>query len=74
VQGGRDYLVTTEDDLPIWREAIGDDPQTEIVVVEDLNHRFQAGEGPSRPQEWERPDNPVDERVVDRVADFLLRV
>ncbi len=72
VQGGRDYLVTTEDDLPIWREAIGDEPQTEIVVFGDLNHRFQPGERPSRPQEWRKPENPVDERVVDRVAEFLL--
>jgi pimeloyl-ACP methyl ester carboxylesterase len=71
VQGGRDYLVTVEDDLPIWREAIGDDPRTEIVVFEDLNHRFQSGEGPSRPQEWTQPENPVDERVVGRVAEFL---
>jgi pimeloyl-ACP methyl ester carboxylesterase len=71
VQGGRDYLVTTEDDLPLWREAIGDDPQTEIVVFEDLNHRFQPGEGPSSPQEWTTPENPVAERVVDRVGRFL---
>jgi pimeloyl-ACP methyl ester carboxylesterase len=72
VQGGRDHLVTTEDDLPIWRDAIGDEPTTEIVVFEDLNHRFQPGDGPSRPQEWKAPENPVDERVIDRVADFLL--
>lgn len=71
VQGGRDYLVTVEDDLPIWREAIGERPQTEIVVFEDLNHRFQSGEGPSRPEEWSQQENPVDERVVDRIAEFL---
>lgn len=71
VQGGRDYLVTTDEDLPLWRAAIGDDPQTEIVVFEELNHRFQPGSGPSRPQEWTTPENPVAERVVDRVATFL---
>ncbi|WP_436902457.1 alpha/beta hydrolase [Halovenus halobia] len=71
VQGGRDYLVTTEDDLPLWREAIGGDPQTEIVVFEDLNHRFQPGSGPSRPREWTTPENPVAKRVVDQIAAFL---
>lgn len=71
IQGGRDYLVTTEDDLPVWREAIGDEPQTEIVIFEELNHRFQPGEEPSRPQEWEKPENPVDKRVIDRIVEFL---
>lgn len=71
VQGGRDYLVTVSDDLPIWREAISDDSQTEIVVFEDLNHRFQPGEKPARPQEWSQSGNPVDKRVIDRIAAFL---
>lgn len=71
VQGGRDYLVTTDEDLPLWREAIGDDPQTKIAVFGALNHRFQPGSGPSRPQEWSRPENPVAERVVDHIAAFL---
>ncbi len=71
VQGGRDYLVTTEDDLPLWREAIGGGAQTEIVVFEDLNHRFQPGQGPSSPQEWTAPENPVARQVVDRIATFL---
>ena len=73
-QGGRDYLVTTENDLPLWREAIGDDQQAKIVVFEDLNHRFQPGEGPASPQEWTQPNNPVDKRVIDRLAEFVLAI
>lgn len=72
VQGGRDYLVTVEDDLPIWEAAFGDDPASEIEVFDDLNHRFQPGEEPATPDEWLEPEHPVDERVIDRIAEFLM--
>lgn len=63
VQGGRDYLVTIEDDLPIWEAEIGDEPNVDIEICEELNHRFQPGD---------EPENPVDGDVVDRVAAFVL--
>ncbi|WP_247730505.1 alpha/beta hydrolase [Halovivax limisalsi] len=71
VQGGRDYLVTVEDDLAVWEDAIGDEPNVRIEVFDDLNHRFQPGTGQSSPAEWTAPENPVDERVVEAVADFV---
>ncbi|WP_161607169.1 alpha/beta hydrolase [Halovivax asiaticus] len=71
VQGGRDYLVTVEDDLPVWEDAIGDKSDVRIEVFDDLNHRFQSGDEPARPNEWVEPENPVDERVVDTVAGFV---
>jgi pimeloyl-ACP methyl ester carboxylesterase len=71
IQGGRDYLVTVEDDLPIWKNALGNGPNVSIEVFEDLNHRFQPGDGPADPSEWTEPENPVDERVIDRIAEYL---
>ena len=72
IQGGRDYLVTTDDDLPIWEAALDDVSEAEIVVFDDLNHRFQAGTDPATPQEWFEPEHPVDERVVETIAGFVL--
>lgn len=72
VQGGRDYLVTVEDDLPIWEEATEALPGAEIEVFDDLNHRFQAGSEPASPEEWFEPEHPVDQRVIDTVAGFIL--
>lgn len=71
VQGGRDYLVTVTDDLPRWEAAIGDDPDTTIEVLDDLNHRFQPGDRPADPNEWVQAENPVDERVITQVAEFV---
>lgn len=71
VQGGRDYLVTVEDDLPLWEQAIGGEPTVDIEVFEELNHRFQPGEQPASPEEWTEAENPVDESVVELIAEFL---
>lgn len=71
IQGGRDYLVTVEDDLPIWKNALGDKPNVSVEVFADLNHRFQSGDEPADPDEWTEPENPVDKRVIDRIAESL---
>ena len=68
-QGGRDYQVTVEGDLELWREELPND-RTTSQVFEALNHLFIAGEGPARPQEYFEPGN-VDRAVVTALAGFL---
>lgn len=70
VQGERDFLVTTEDDLSIWAAELADDPAVQINRYESLNHRFQPGDGPSSQAEWFEV-KPVAEQVVTDVATFI---
>lgn len=71
LQGGQDWQITVEDDLPIWRDALEDDPAAEITVYDELNHLFQVSEGQRTQQEYAEPDSPVDERVIDDIASFI---
>lgn len=68
-QGARDYQVTVEGDLAVWRDELPAD-RTDSRVFEALNHLFIPGEGPARPQEYFQPGN-VDEAVVTALAAFL---
>jgi pimeloyl-ACP methyl ester carboxylesterase len=70
LQGGRDYLVTVEDDLAIWEDKLSRNPEVQIKRYERLNHRFQPGQGVGRPSEWFKP-NPVDRRVIVDIATFI---
>jgi pimeloyl-ACP methyl ester carboxylesterase len=69
-QGGRDYQVSATLDFPAWQKALGSKPHDKLVVWPKLNHLLIAGEGPSKPAEYERPDH-VDELVIRDVADFI---
>ncbi|GAB4176984.1 MAG: alpha/beta fold hydrolase [Wenzhouxiangellaceae bacterium] len=71
LQGGRDYQVSAERDFARWREALEDHPDTELVLIDELDHLFRPGEGPSRPGDYLRP-GPAFAPVIDRIADFLL--
>ena len=71
VQGGRDYQVTVEDDLEIWREVLDERDDVEITVFEGLNHRFQPGEGDSVPAEYSEPGSPVAHDVIDEIRSFV---
>lgn len=65
-QGGRDYQVTDEDDLPVWRDALaGEDAAFDTYP--DLNHLFQPGTEPSLNTEYTFHDN-VARPVIRRVA------
>jgi dienelactone hydrolase len=70
-QGGRDWQVTDEEDLPIWRDALDGEESATIEVYPDLNHRFQVSTGKETAAEYQRPDNHVAERLVVDVADFI---
>ncbi|MFC0435821.1 alpha/beta fold hydrolase [Kutzneria buriramensis] len=58
LQGGRDYQVTVDDDLPGWRRV----PRAEIRVYPDADHMFFSPNG-----------SHVDETVIDDIAQFTLR-
>ena len=71
LQGGQDWQVTVEDDLPIWREALADEENARIVEYPDLNHLLQVSEGRRTRAEYIEPNSPVAERVIDDIAAFV---
>ncbi|OXM44845.1 alpha/beta hydrolase [Amycolatopsis alba] len=70
LQGGRDYQVTVEDDLPRWRTGLTHRPDVTIRVHDAADHLFFPGTGPSTPASYTEP-NHVDPAVVDDIADWL---
>lgn len=58
LQGGRDYQVTVEDDLPAWRQV----PLAEARIYPDVDHMFFASDG-----------SHVLNDVVRDIAQFTLR-
>ncbi len=70
LQGGRDYQVTTEDDLPGWQAGLGHRADVTIRVYDADDHLFFPGTGPSAPAEHERPQH-VDPAVVADIARWL---
>jgi uncharacterized protein len=73
VQGGRDYQITTADDLARWQAALDGRPGVTIRVYQADNHLFFPGSGPSSPAEYE-PAQHVDPDVVAAVADWLKAI
>lgn len=71
VQGGRDYQVTVDDDLPAWRNHLAGRDDVTIRVYEADNHLLFPGNGPSTPAEYE-PAQHVDPNIVTDVAEWLL--
>lgn len=69
LQGGRDYQVTAED-LQRFRVALAGHPNVTIRDFPRLNHLFIAGEGKSRPDEYQVPGH-VDVSVIDAIATFV---
>jgi uncharacterized protein len=70
VQGGRDYQVTVDDDLVIWRQALDGRPDVSIRVYPAANHFFFSGSGPSAPNESE-PAQHVDAEVVFDIGNWV---
>ena len=69
LQGGRDYQVTM-DDFALWREALSELSRACLVLYDDLDHLFRAGEGPSGPDDYSR-QAPVAPEVVEDVAGWI---
>lgn len=70
VQAGRDYQITM-DCFAVWKKALDGKDFATLVVFDDLNHLLIKGEGPSTPGEYQAVGH-VDERVVDKVADWIM--
>jgi dienelactone hydrolase len=69
LQAGRDYQVTTGD-LARFKSALAGHHNATIREFPTLNHLFMAGEGKSRPEEYERLGH-VDPAVIEAVAAFV---
>ena len=70
LQGGRDYQVTVDDDLALWRSGLASRSDITIHIYPSDNHFFFAGSGRSTPAEYE-PVQHMDEAVVDDIASWL---
>ncbi len=69
LHGGRDYQVTDED-YRLWQKALARHPRTVLKRYEALNHLFQAGEGKSRPEEYQRPGH-VAGAVIEEICGWV---
>jgi pimeloyl-ACP methyl ester carboxylesterase len=70
-QGQRDYQVTPDEDLPVWRDALSGQSDVRLEVYEGLNHVFQDGTGPSTGTEYFDPEAVFDRRVVEDIVGFV---
>ena len=68
--GERDWQVTVADDLPLWREAVGEQGDVDIRTYDALNHLFMPGEGQPTQIEYYQQNN-VAKRVVRDLATFV---
>ncbi len=71
LHGGRDYQVTQED-FRLWQRALEGRPGAELKMYPKLNHLFQPGEGPSRPEEYSRPGH-MDAAVIQDLCAWIRR-
>lgn len=70
-QGNRDYQVTVEDELSVWREVLSGNSNVTFAVYDGLNHLFGQSDGQMSPDEYYEPDNPVAETVITDLAEFV---
>ncbi|MFE3001938.1 hypothetical protein ACFXG4_44065 [Nocardia sp. NPDC059246] len=70
IQGGRDYQVTADEDLPLWEAGLAGRPDVAIRVHPTVDHMLCSGTGPSTPSGYLRPQH-VDPAVISDIADWL---
>ncbi|MVU76632.1 alpha/beta fold hydrolase [Nocardia sp. ET3-3] len=70
VQGGRDYQVTADEDLPGWEAGLAGTPEVTVRVYPAVDHMLYPGTGPSKPSDYARP-NHVDPAVISDIADWV---
>ncbi|HEY2728450.1 MAG TPA: hypothetical protein VGK52_00835 [Polyangia bacterium] len=70
LQGERDFQVRRAD-CDGWARALAGRRDVELVLYPALNHLCEAGQGVSRPAEYDRPDLHVAPEVVTDVAVFI---
>jgi hypothetical protein len=72
LQGERDYQVKMVDFNGLKKE-LGSDPKNKFKSYEGLNHLFQKGDKPSKPDEYMEPGN-MDVRVINDLGDFVKSI
>ncbi len=72
VQPGRDYQVTIEDDLEIWKDGLKGKEGLEMKVYEGLNHLLMAGEEPPTPEDYAQEGH-VDEAVIVDICEWIKK-
>ncbi|MCX5096351.1 alpha/beta hydrolase [Streptomyces sp. NBC_00365] len=70
LQGGRDYQVTVEHDLSLWRAGLTGRPDVTIQIHEADDHLFFPGTGPSTPAGYMARQH-VDAAVITDIAAYL---
>lgn len=70
LQGGRDYQVTTTDDLINWQTGLAHRPDVTIHIHEADNHLFFAGAAPSTMADYTTAQH-VDPAVVDDITSWI---
>ena len=71
LQGERDFQVTMKD-FGLWKSELQARRNVRFLTYPKLNHLFIAGEGKSRPDEYQQPGH-VDEQVVADIANWILQ-
>jgi len=64
LQGERDYQVTMKD-FALWKAGLAHKPNVTFHSYPALNHLFVAGQGQSRPEEYEKPAHVAPEAIAD---------
>jgi dienelactone hydrolase len=70
-QGGRDYQVTVEDDLALWRESLSGMPRVRFEIYDELNHLFQQNDDPTTNAEQFDASSVLDLRLVEDIVSFV---
>ncbi len=70
LQGERDYQVTVEEDLKMWKEALSGRDDVKFKVYKKLNHLFMYGHGPSKPAEYMSKGH-VYKEVIGDIAEWI---
>lgn len=71
LQGERDYQVTVEDDLALWRAGLAGRANVDIRTYPADDHLFFPGDTPSRPADYAQPHH-VDGEVVADIAQWIM--
>lgn len=70
LQGEGDYQVTVEDDLSLWRDAVGEREDVRIITYAGLGHIFTPASDPATPADYQVPAD-VDGAVIDDIAAWI---
>ena len=71
LQGEEDYQVTLED-FGIWKDALGEKENWQMISYPGLTHVFTAGQKTEGAEVYSRPGR-MDTRVIQDIATFILQ-